>query len=106
MPVSRDEIASFFQRYERRTNDALATPPTADLDASTAAFASCFVRANPHGVSCGQWHAFYRRKDGRELTLAFAVAYALQSRGGELRIFAFVTGDEQGEYAEHGLTPE
>jgi hypothetical protein len=59
-----------------------------------------------HALVRVQWSAFYRRKDGREITIPFSVSYALQLRDDVVRIFAFVTGDEQAEYAKHGLTPE
>ncbi len=64
-------IERFFTGYEEEFNRALASPEEADVEAMAAAFADCFVGADPHGVRCGQnddalreqiarGHAFYR----------------------------------------------
>lgn len=47
-------IERFFAGYEEEFNRALASPEAADVEALAAAFADCFVAADPHGVRCGQ----------------------------------------------------
>ena len=44
----------FFARYAERFNLALADPPVMDVEGTAAAFADCFVAANPQGVACGR----------------------------------------------------
>ncbi|WP_332449431.1 hypothetical protein [Methanoculleus sp.] len=41
-------------------DNALADPPEIDVEATTGAFADCFVGANPHGVFCGKNGELFR----------------------------------------------
>ena len=50
-----------------------------------------------------QWKATYKNKDNTELAIEFDVIYFLQNREGQLKIFAYITGDEDKVMREHGL---
>lgn len=138
-------IEAFFNAYAARFNAALGGKDP-DIEATTAAFASCFVEASPAGIVCGQndgqfrkaipeGYAFYRKigtrsmdidaldvtvlddlhalvkvhwkatydKAGESLEIKFDVFYLLQEKAGQLKIFAYITGDEQAVLREHGL---
>ena len=58
-----------------------------------------------HWMAKIHWEALYVKKDGSDLKLEFDVIYFLQALGGALKIFAFIAGDEQKLYREHGLVP-
>jgi len=47
-------LQAFFAAYATRMTSALADPPAIDIEATAAAFASCFVEASPNGVVCGK----------------------------------------------------
>ncbi|MGD9739932.1 MAG: hypothetical protein AB7O56_08075 [Bauldia sp.] len=49
--------------------------------------------------------AYTRPGDGTSGTIAFANHYFLNKADGHLRIFAYVTPDEEGAMREHGLIP-
>lgn len=51
------------------------------------------------------WDSAYG-KDGLTIEIEFDVWYLLTSASGALKIFAYVTGDEQKVLREHGLIPE
>jgi hypothetical protein len=55
-----EQLETFFEEYEARFNRALSGTTTADVDATQAAFADCFVEASPSGVSCGKNDANFR----------------------------------------------
>jgi hypothetical protein len=143
----KNEIREFFAQYEKRFEEGLAGKP--DIEATCSAFASCFIEANPLGVTCGEndrsfrtivpqgyqyyrnigtksmqivsldsakldpyhystkahWKAVYQKKDKSELEIEFDVIYFLQYIGNALKIFAYITGDEQIILREHGLIP-
>jgi hypothetical protein len=57
-----------------------------------------------HGIAEVNWRADYIKKDGSALELEFRVIYLLQELpGSEPKVFAFITGDEQQAYRDHGL---
>lgn len=45
-------------------------------------------------------------KDGKAITIDFPVTYLLQHREAQLRIFAFIAGDEMELYRKYGLVSE
>ena len=49
------------------------------------------------------WKATYKNKDNTDLAIEFDVIYFLQYREDELKIFAYITGDEDKVMREHGL---
>jgi hypothetical protein len=49
------------------------------------------------------WKATYKNKDNTELAIEFDVIYFLQSKEDQLKIFAYITGDEDKVMREHGL---
>lgn len=49
------------------------------------------------------WKASYKNKDNSDLAIEFDVIYFLQRQDGELKIFAYITGDEDKVMREHGL---
>ena len=49
-----------------------------------------------------RWESFYT-KNGNEDSIEFSVIYFLQNRKDELKIFAYITGDEQAVLKERGL---
>lgn len=48
------------------------------------------------------WEAFYSRDEGNQ-SIEFNVMYMLQNQNGALRIFAYITGDEEKVLKEKGL---
>jgi len=48
------------------------------------------------------WESFYE-KDGRADSIEFSVIYFLQYLNGSLKVFAYITGDEQAVLKERGL---
>lgn len=49
------------------------------------------------------WNATYKNKDNTDLSIDFHVIYFLQRKDDELKIFAYITGDEDKVMREHGL---
>lgn len=49
------------------------------------------------------WQSFYKRKDGKEGVIDFELYYFLAKQENAYRIFAYISGDEQGVMKEHGL---
>lgn len=140
-----DKIDAFFNAYEQRFTDGLSGK--ADIEATTAAFASSFVEASPAGVHCAQndktfreaipkgyefykkigtqsmkvgskeitrldefhllckihWKSSYLTADKKTVVIDFDVFYFLQHLNNELKIFGYVTGDEQKVLKEKGL---
>ena len=56
-----------------------------------------------HCMSTVHWEAFFETKDGPKVDIQFEVIYFLQSINEQLKIFAYITGDEQGELRKRGL---
>lgn len=56
-----------------------------------------------HYMVKNHWKAVYKNKDNTGLAVEFDVIYFLQQKEEELKIFAYITGDEQGELRKHGL---
>lgn len=144
MQQMHQTIEQFFKDYEKRFAEGLAGK--ADVAATTAVFADCFIEAGPQGVVCGKnddtfrasipkgydfyksigtsrmkvehlmvtalddlhymvkvrWQSYYI-KDERELLIEFDVTYFLQQQQEQLKIFAYITGDEQQLLKERGL---
>lgn len=48
------------------------------------------------------WESFYE-KDGQPDSIEFSVIYFLQHLNGSLKVFAYITGDEQAVLKERGL---
>lgn len=48
------------------------------------------------------WESFYE-KDGQADSIEFSVIYFLQHLNGSLKVFAYITGDEQAVLRERGL---
>lgn len=55
-----------------------------------------------HFLATVSYRATYD-KDGKEIVIPFSVAYLLQYREAQLKIFAFIAGDEMGLYRQYGL---
>lgn len=49
------------------------------------------------------WKATYKNKDNTDLAIEFDVIYFLQNMDNELKIFAYITGDEDKVMRQHGL---
>jgi hypothetical protein len=49
------------------------------------------------------WNAGYKNKDNSDLCIEFDVIYFLQGFNNELKIFAWITGDEEAVLRKHGL---
>jgi hypothetical protein len=58
-----------------------------------------------HALAKVIWRSFYSREGVGEGTIEFNVFYLVQDRGGKMKIFAFITGDEQKTLQEFGLIP-
>lgn len=57
-----------------------------------------------HFLVTVSYRATYDR-NGKAITIPFSVAYLLQHRDGQLKIFGFIAGDEMEIYRHHGLLP-
>lgn len=57
-----------------------------------------------HLMARVRWDSRYRRKNGDEVRIEFENIYFVQMQNGELRIFAYITGDEAKLLKQHGLT--
>ncbi|MDD1653362.1 MAG: hypothetical protein LUQ64_02330 [Methanomicrobiales archaeon] len=54
------KISRFFAGYAERLNRALREPADGDVEGTAAAFADCFMAANPQGVACGKNDSQFR----------------------------------------------
>lgn len=50
------------------------------------------------------WKGTYEKKNGEALTIEFDVFYMVQELNGSIKIFAYVTGDEEKALKDNGLT--
>jgi hypothetical protein len=62
MGITDQTLESFFTEYEARTNRALRTSPSVDVEATAAAFTDYFLGANPLGVYCAKNDEEYRQQ--------------------------------------------
>jgi hypothetical protein len=58
---------------------------------------------NLHAIVKVHWNSSFVRKDQTKGGIAFDVFYLLQKTGDELRIFAYIAGDEQQALKDEGL---
>ncbi len=58
-----------------------------------------------HSMAKVHWQANYMKKDGSEESIDFDVIYFVQMINDQLKVFAYITGDEQGVLRERGLIP-
>ena len=56
-----------------------------------------------HAMTKVHWQAFYDKKDGAKETIEFTVIYFVQVVNAPIKIFAYITGDEQKVLKERGL---
>lgn len=42
-------------------------------------------------------------QEGALITIDFEVSYLLERRDGKLKVFGWISGDEQAEFRKHGL---
>ncbi|HEY9009297.1 MAG TPA: hypothetical protein VIM75_24340 [Ohtaekwangia sp.] len=56
-----------------------------------------------HVMATVHWDSCYQKKNGTEISIAFPVIYLLQHLNGDLKIFAYITGDEQGALRDAGV---
>jgi hypothetical protein len=65
------------------------------------------VRLSPiddhHCVAHVAWTATYARKDQLDIAIDFDVHYFVQKLDGELKVFGWVSGDEQALLRKHGI---
>lgn len=57
-----------------------------------------------HTMAKVHWNAVYRLKDERTASVTFDEIYFVQSRDGQLRIFAYIAGDQEKLLKENGIT--
>lgn len=60
---------------------------------------------NLHAIVKVHWNSTFVRKNKTHGDVAFDVFYLLQKTGDDLRIFAYITGDEQQALKDEGLVP-
>jgi hypothetical protein len=58
-----------------------------------------------HSMVKVHWNALYSKRDGSEEKIEFDVIYFVQVIEEKPKIFAYITGDEQGVLREKGLIP-
>jgi hypothetical protein len=56
-----------------------------------------------HAMAEVYWEAIYNTKDGKEEVIEFTVIYFVQGLNDQIKIFAYITGDEQKVLRERGL---
>lgn len=56
-----------------------------------------------HAMVKAHWRSHYKKKDGHEVWIEFDVIYFVQIVHEQIKIFAYITGDEQGVLHERGL---
>lgn len=56
-----------------------------------------------HYMTRVEWRTLYEKKDGNEETVDFEVIYFTRHVNDNIKIFAYITGDEQKLMKEHGL---
>ncbi|MDX8527577.1 nuclear transport factor 2 family protein [Mesorhizobium sp. MSK_1335] len=56
-----------------------------------------------HCVAKVQWSGEYERKNNENVTIDFEVDYLVERRDGSLKVFGWITGDEQAVFKKHGL---
>ncbi|WP_337186933.1 nuclear transport factor 2 family protein [Phenylobacterium sp.] len=65
------------------------------------------VRLSPmdalHGVAHVAWTATYARKGRPDVAIDFEVHYLVQALDGDLKVFGWVSGDEQALLKQHGV---
>lgn len=59
-----------------------------------------------HAQTKLHWKATYKKKNSSNVVIEFDVFYFTQEQNGQLKIFAYITGDEQKALRDHGLIPE
>lgn len=52
-----------------------------------------------------RWRAKAIKQNGEDVTINFEVIYMFQTKDDKLKIFAYITGDEQKVLKENGLIP-
>jgi hypothetical protein len=66
------------------------------------------VRLSPiddlHCVAHVAWTATYRREDQPDVAIDFDVHYFVQKLNEDLKVFGWVSGDEQAVLRKHGIT--
>ena len=58
-----------------------------------------------HSMVKVYWNSKYEREDASEVTIAFDVFYLLQEINGQLKIFSYITGDEEKVLKDNGIKP-
>ncbi|MGZ8557027.1 MAG: hypothetical protein ACXWWC_01770 [Chitinophagaceae bacterium] len=56
-----------------------------------------------HALNKVQWKSFYETKQGKKVEIEFNVIYFLQLLNKQVKIFGYITGDEQKLLQERGL---
>lgn len=56
-----------------------------------------------HCLATVQWSGVYARDDGHDVTIPFEVSYLVEACGDDLKIFAWIAGDEEAELKKHGI---
>jgi len=143
MTINREDVESFFSKYEAVFADALKGH--VDLDAIKALYSEHFIAATPRGVLTAafdgsfeevmskgyeryrelgtkgmqvesidthdiddnhilvrvRWHSTYQKPEEDEIHIPFDVNYLLQQREGQLKVFGWITGDEEALLKAH-----
>lgn len=60
---------------------------------------------NLHAIVKVHWNCTFIRKNNTEGDISFDIFYLLQKNGDDLKIFAYITGDEQQALKDAGLIP-
>jgi hypothetical protein len=56
-----------------------------------------------HAMVKIHWHSVYKKNDNAEVIIEFDVHYLIQQKENGIKIFAYITGDEQKALKENGL---
>lgn len=58
---------------------------------------------NCHIIARVRWHSVYQKPGDDEIHIPFDVNYLLQQRSGDLKVFGWITGDEEEVLKAHGV---
>lgn len=58
-----------------------------------------------HSMVKVHWNSFYEKKDSSKEQIDFDVIYFLRTANESIKVFAYITGDEQKALRERGLIP-
>lgn len=98
--MTQEALERFFERYERffmqSLNGEINGQEMSEL------YAPEFIAASPLGVLTGK-NASYEKLENQQIDIDFDVYYLMQELNGTLRVFGWISGDEQEALKQYGV---